>query len=175
MNYINKLLTSTLIVCSSTITIFQPAQAGTFDFLNDINHVTKDVNDTVNSVKETQQNTSSTLGNLTNFLGIGQVERGNSGDPTDRLLDIYSKWYIGVSPEDKETINLLTTKYAEDTPITFADFTKSPAYQAKDARSKSQSSVLFFKFNEVIKNVGPQKEKFLAYAFCVNGGGTNCK
>jgi protein tyrosine/serine phosphatase len=172
---INRFLTSTLLVCISTVTIFQPAQAGSFDFLNDINNAAKDVNDTVNSVKGTQQNTSNTLGNLTNFLGIGQVDNSNSGDPTDRLLDIYSKWYISVSPEDKETINLLTTKYAEDTPITFADFTKSPTYQAKDTRGKSQSSALFFKFNEVVKTVGPQKDKFLAYAFCVNGGGKNCK
>jgi hypothetical protein len=172
---ISRLLPVVLMVGVSMSALASPVQAGPFDFLNSINSTVNDVNNTVNGIKGTQQNTGSAIGNLTNLLGIGQPASNNSGDPTAQVLQVYSKWYSSVTPVDKEIVNMLTTQYAEDTPMTFAAFSKTPFYKGKDAQSKSQASATFFKFSEVIKAVGPQKDKFLAYAFCVNGGGKDCK
>jgi hypothetical protein len=174
-NNIARLLPVVLMVGVSMNTLARPAQANPFDFLNGINRTVNDVNNTVNSVKGTQQNAGGALGNLTNFLGIGQPASNNSSDPTAQVLEVYAKWYTSVSPADKEIVNMLTTQFAEDTPMTFAAFSKTPFYKGKDAQGKSQASATFFKFSEVIKAVGPQKDKFLAYAFCVNGGGKDCK
>jgi hypothetical protein len=174
-NNISRLLPVILMIGVSVNAIGSPAQAGPFDFLNGINNTVNDVNNTVNGIKGTQQNTGSAIGNLTNLLGIGKPASNNSGDPTAQVLEVYSKWYTSVSPADKEIVNMLTTQYAEDTPMTFAAFSKTPFYKGKDAQGKSQASATFFKFSEVIKAVGPQKDKFLAYAFCVNGGGKDCK
>jgi hypothetical protein len=171
---ISKILPS-LLTIGISIVATEPAHANPFGFINDINNALGGVNNTVNSIKGTQQNAGSTLGNLTNLLGVSQPANNTSGDPTSQMLDIYSKWYSNVSASDKEIINWLTTQYAEDTPVNFSAFAKSPLYQGKDAQGKSQASALFFKFNELTKAVGPQKDKFLAFAFCVNGGGKNCK
>ena len=173
-NKIGRFFPTLLVTSISIATIVSPAHAG---FLDGINDALRGVNNTVNSIQGTQQNAGGTLGNLTNLLGIGGKPASNAapGDPTAQVLDIYSKWYTSVTPAEKEIVNLLTTSYAEDKPMSFGDFSKSPMYQGKDTQGKSQASAIFFKFSEVIKAVGPQKDKFLAYAFCVNGGGKNCK
>jgi hypothetical protein len=170
-----KFLPVLLTIGVALTAITQPAQAGPFGFLDDINSALHGVNSTVNSIKGTQQNTSGTLGNLTNMLGIGQPANNNSSDQSAQLLDIYSKWYTSMTPSDKEIVNWLTTQYAEDQPITFGAFSKTPLYKGKNEQDKPKASATFFKFSEVIKAVGPQKDKFLAFAFCVNAGSTNCK
>jgi hypothetical protein len=173
-NKIGRFFPALLMTSISIATVVSPARAG---FLDGINDALRGVNNTVNSIQGTQQQTTGTLGNLTNLLGIGG-QPANNGAPVDstaQVLDIYAKWYMGVTPAEKEIVNLLTTSYAEDAPMTFAAFSKTPAYKDKDAQGKSQASAIFFKFSEVIKAIGPQKDKFLAYAFCVNGGGKNCK
>ncbi len=163
-----------MIISFGLTAIIRPAQANPFGFLDDINRNVNGVNNTVNSVRGTQQNTSNTLGNLSNFLGIGQ-QASSLADPNTQILDIYSKWYTSMTPADKEIVNWLTSQYAEDMPISFAAFSKSPLYKKRSAQDKPKASAVFFKFSEVVKNVGPQKDKFLAFAFCVNGGSTNCK
>ena len=176
-NNIGKIFPALLTISISIAAAIEPAHANPFGFLNDINNAVSGVNNTVNSIKGTQQNTGNALGNLTNLLGISQPATNNadSGDSTSQVLDIYSKWDNNISASDKEIINWLTTQYAEDTPVNFSAFSKSPLYQGKDPQGKSQASALFFKFTELTKAVGPQKDKFLAFAFCVNGGGKNCK
>ncbi|MFM2303147.1 MAG: hypothetical protein RLZZ135_554 [Cyanobacteriota bacterium] len=175
-NNISKILTALLTIGISIATA-ETAHANPFGFLNDINNAVSGINNTVNSIKRTQQNTGDTLGNLTNLLGISQPANNNadSGGSTSQVLDLYFKWYNNISASDKEIINWLTTQYAEDTLVNFSGFSKSPLYQGKDSQGKSQASALFFKFNELTKAVEPQKDKFLAFAFCVNGGGKNCK
>jgi hypothetical protein len=175
LNHTSKFLPSLLTIGISLTAITQPAQAG-FGFLDDINSALRDVNSTIDTVKSTQQNTSVALTNLSNLLGISpSANNNNSTDPTTQVLDIYSKWYTSMNPAHKETVNWLTTQYAEDLPITFAAFIKTPLYESKSEQDRPKIAVTFFKFSEVVKTLGPQKDKFLAFAFCVNSGATNCK
>jgi hypothetical protein len=171
LNNTTKFLPALLTIGISLTTITQPAQAN-FEFLDNINNTLNGVNTTINNVKDTQKNTSATLNNLTDLLGVRPPV---NNDPSDQILEIYSKWYASVTPADKEIVNWLTTQYAEDRSITFGDFTKTPLYQSKSEQERLKVSATFFKFSEVIKAVGPQKDKFLAFAFCVNSGSTNCK
>ena len=116
------------------------------------------------------------MNNLSNILGITPpANNNNSTDSTAQILDIYSKWYTSMIPANQEIVNWLTTEYAEDRAITFATFSKTPLYESKSKQERLKVSVTFFKFSEVIKAVGPQKDKFLAFAFCMNSGSTDCK
>jgi hypothetical protein len=174
LNNTTKFLPALLTIGISLTAVTKPAQAG-FGFLDDINSTLREVNTTIDTVKSTQQNTSVALTNLSNILGIAQPANSNSIDPTTQALDIYSKWYTSMTPSHKEIVNWLTTQYAEDLPITFAAFKKTPLYENNSEQDRPKIAITFFKFSEVIKIVGPQKDKFLAFAFCVNSGSTNCK
>jgi hypothetical protein len=167
-----------LLVSTSWIAVSEkPAQAGPFDFLNQINSTINDVNNTVNGIKGTGANTNNALGNLTDLLGVGKSSSpaAAAADSTAQVLSVYADWYKAVSPVEKEIINSLTSEYAEQGSVNFAAFKASDLYKGKTSQEKQKASALFFKYSEVIKAVGPQKDKFLAFAFCVNGGATNCK
>lgn len=81
-----------------------------------------------------------------------------------------------MSPAEKEIANALTSEYAEKGALDFGAFKAGELYKAaKTSQQKQAASALFSKYAEVVKVVGSQKEKFLAFAFCVNGGSTTCK
>jgi hypothetical protein len=155
----------------------RPAQAGPFDFLNQINGSVNEVNNTVNGIKGTGANTNSAVGNLSDLLGVGKssTPATAAADTGTQVLGVYADWYKAMSPADKEIINTLTSEYAEQGSVSFTTFKATDLYKSKTSADKQKASALFFKYSEVIKAVGPQKDKFLAFAFCVNGGGTNCK
>jgi hypothetical protein len=157
----------------------------------------RDINNNINNIRGTQKNANDTAGNVTNILGIGQPSNSSNnsttninpislpttndnsnskaGDANTQLSEGYFAWYSSLTPSDREIVKELTKKYAEDKSMTFADFAKTKYYKGKNDAAKSQASAVFFKFKETIDAVGPQKSKFLAYAFCVNGGGKDCK
>jgi hypothetical protein len=148
------------LVSASLIALATPAQANPFGFLNQVNEALGGVNHTVNTVRGTGQHATGTLGNLSNLLGIAQPSNAPA-DPNVQIMDIYAKWYGGMTP-------------AEDLPLTFANFSRTPLYKSKSAQDKPKASTTFFKFLDLVKAV-PQKDKFLAFAFCVNGGSSSCK
>jgi hypothetical protein len=165
-----------LLVAVSTVTISsKSAQAGPFDFIDQINGKAKELNSTVNDLRQTGENTKSAIGNLSDLLGVRKSSTPSSADPNVQALGIYADWYKEMSPSEKEIVNVLTTEYAEKGAIDFASFKATDLYKSKPAAQKTKASALFFKYNELIKAIAPQKDKFLAFAFCVNGGGTNCK
>jgi hypothetical protein len=173
----------------STIVSTNAARA---DFFNDVNN-------NINNIRGTQKNANDAAGNVTNILGIGQPSNSTNNNTTNintisvpttnndnsnsktvdantQLSESYLSWYSGLTPTDREIVKELTKKYAEDKPMTFAEFSKTKFYKGKNDAAKSQASAVFFKFKETIDAVGSsQKTKFLAYAFCVNGGGKDCK
>jgi hypothetical protein len=176
-----KISALTLFVATSCVALSEsPAQAGPFDFLNQINSTVREVNGTVNGIKNTGTETNSAIGNLTDLLGVGKSPAPAAGaaavDPAAQVNGAYGAWYKGMSPTEKEIANALTSEYAEKGALDFAAFKSSDLFKAaKTSKEKQAASALFFKYAEVVKVVGPQKEKFLAYAFCVNGGSTTCK
>jgi hypothetical protein len=175
-NYV-KISALTLFVATGCVVFSErPAQAGPFDFLDQINKTVNDVNGTVNSIKGTGASTNNAIGNLTDLLGIGKsAAPAASADPSAQVIGAYGEWYKMMTPADKEIVGALTSEYAEQGAVSFNAFKASDLYKGKSAQDKQKASALFFKFSEVVKAVGPQKDKFLAYAFCVNGGGTTCK
>jgi hypothetical protein len=164
---------SAILLASSCVMSATPAQAGIFDLFNQINSTVNDANRTLNNVRGTTENTTSTFNNLTNLLGVGKSN--TTEDPSVQVLSIYGDWYKSMSPADKEIANALTAEYAEKGALSFASFKSSDLYKAKNPQDQQKASATFFKFSEVVKNVGAQKDKFLAFAFCVNGGSTTCK
>jgi hypothetical protein len=167
-----------LLAATSGIAISQKsAQAGPFDFLNQINNTVNEANHTINTVKGTGANTNSAIGNLTDLLGVGKstTPAAANADSATQVLSVYADWYKAMSPAEKEIVNALTSDYAEQGTVNFATFKASDLYKGKTSQEKQKASALFFKYSEVVKAVGPQKDKFLAFAFCVNGGATNCK
>jgi hypothetical protein len=161
------------------------------DFFNDINN-------NINNIRGTQNNANDAAGNIKNIFGGSQPSNssnnsttnitpisdpafsnnagnGQTADANTQLTESYFAWYSSLTPTQQDIVKELTKKYAEDKSMTFADFSKSRFYKGKSEAAKAQASTVFFKFKETIDAVGPQKTKFLAYAFCVNGGGKDCK
>jgi hypothetical protein len=177
-NYV-KISAFTLFVATGCVALSErPAQAGPFDFLDQINKTVNDVNGTVNGIKGTGANTNNAIGNLTDLLGVGKSAApaaSAAADAGTQVIGAYGEWYKTMSPADKEIVAALTSEYAEQGAVSFNAFKASDLYKGKSTQDKQKASALFFKFSEVVKAVGHQKDKFLAYAFCVNGGGTSCK
>lgn len=160
LNIIGSIATATMLVL---VTSFN-ARA---DIFSEITNIKK----TVEGTKDNIQGAGSTLGDLGKMFGIG----GNNQptDPSAQALSVYAEWYKTMSPMEKDVVSMLATEYAEKGTLDFAGFKGTNFYKTKTIAERQKMSGIFFKFNEVAKNA--QKDKFLAFAFCVNGGGTNCK
>jgi hypothetical protein len=133
------------------------------------------INQSVNEAKKNVENTGSTLNGLGGMLGIGK-NGNNSGsvDSNTQVLNVYADWYKVMSPLDRDVARMLTTEYAEKGSLDFTTFKATKFYTSSTIEQRQKISAVFFKFNEIVKAV-QQKDKFLAFAFCVNGGSTSCK
>jgi hypothetical protein len=161
-------LSSLAILGLSLTAIVRPAQAG---FLDGITDAIRGVNNTVNGVRDTQKEVDSTfvnLGDLGSSLGIGPAKDKD-------IFDTYSRWYGSVNSTEKEVIKALISDYADEKQLTFGGFKKSPQYASLSAQAKSQASAVFFKFKGITAETDKQKDKFLAFAFCLSGGGKSCR
>ena len=175
-----KISALAIFAATSCVALSQrPAQAGLFDFITDMKTTVREVNATVNGIKNTNAEVISAIGNLTDLLGVAKSAApaaGAAADPSAQVNGAYGAWYKGMSPAEKEIANALTSEYAEKGALDFGAFKAGQLYKAvKTSQEKQAASALFFKYAEVVKVVGPQKEKFLAFAFCVNGGSTTCR
>jgi hypothetical protein len=161
-----KVLNFSVLITISSVLLLVPSFRARADIFSDIDRI----NQTVNGTKGKIDNAGSIINGLGKLLGVGNNNGG--GDASTQVLSIYADWYKTMSPLDKEVVNMLTTEYAEKGSLDFAGFKATNFYLFKSAQDKQKISGTFFKFNEVIK-VAP-KDKFLAFAFCINGGSTNC-
>ena len=167
-----SILSSLVLATVSCTAMVRPAQAGPFDFLNGVQNTINQVNGTVNGARDVHSSTNSTLNNiggLGTLLGIGPSA------PSNDIRDIYASWYGAMSPAEKEVVRVLVTEFAEDKVLEFSGFKKTPEYSRLSPQAKSNASAIFFKFKEVSKAAQPQKDNFLAFAFCTNGGAKKCK
>jgi hypothetical protein len=162
-------LLSGLVLVSLSLSSVRPAQAG---FLDGITDAIRGVNNTIDGVKDTHRNVTGTVSNL-NDLGVSLGLR--PGAPSNDLFDIFGSWYGAMVPSEKEVVKALVTEFAEDKQLSFSEFKKTPEYGGLSTLAKSKASAIFFKFKEVSTAAVPVKDKFLAFAFCLSGGSTNCK
>lgn len=163
MKSLNVIVSIAAATMLALVTSFQ-ARA---DIFSDINNMKR----TIDGTRDNIQGAGSTLGEVGKMFGIG----GNN-QPTDtgaQALSIYADWYKTMSPMEKDVVSMLTTEYAEKGTLDFAGFKDTNFYKTKTIAERQKMSGIFFKFSEVAKNA--PKEKFLALAFCINGGGNNCK
>jgi hypothetical protein len=167
-HYTNTVLSSLVLLGLSLATTVRPAQAG---FLDGITDAIRGVNNTVNGVRDTHKdagNAFNNLGDLGSSLGLGPAKDKD-------IFDTYSRWYGSVNSTEKEVIKALVSDYAEEKQLSFGGFKKSPQYAALSPQAKSQASAVFFKFKSITVETDRQKDKFLAFAFCLSGGGKNCR
>jgi hypothetical protein len=174
---IPAIISGLVLATATSAAIVKPAQAGPFDFLNNINNTINQVNGAINGVKDTQSNANNALSGLTNLLGIGgsNSNSGSAASAANDIRDIYANWYGNMSAAEKEVVRALVNDFAEDKVTSFADFKKTSDYSRLTPQAKDSASSIFFKFSEVTKAAKPQKDSFLAFAFCMNGGSKKCK
>jgi hypothetical protein len=161
-------LSSLVLLGLSFATTVRPAQAG---FLDGITDAIRGVNNTVNGVRDTHKDADgalSNLGDLGSTLGIGPAKDKD-------IFDTYSRWYGSVDSVEKEVIKALISDYADEKQLSFSGFKNSSQYAALSPKAKSQASSIFFKFKGITVETDKQKDKFLAFAFCLSGGGKNCR
>ena len=169
----NKVWISTGVLVLSTV-CFSP-MASLANPFGGINRVLNGVNGTVNGVNGTVNNTTRTIDNLNNILGIdGKSSNSNSNDSTKQVLDVYETWYKGLSTSDQEMVSWLVMEYARDNRVTFNTISKNEWFLQKNPQEQKKAAALFFKVNEIFKAAGNDKDRFLAFAFCVNTGGQKC-
>ncbi|MEM9091847.1 MAG: hypothetical protein AAGC93_24305 [Cyanobacteria bacterium P01_F01_bin.53] len=161
---------SLVLVCTTS-----PASANPFSgILNTINEVNRTIRSTDNAINQTTNN----LEGLTNTLGIsfGSSDNGtlSETESTDQVLQIYKTWYNGLSSVDQETVSWLVMEHARNQAVTFDTVAGSEWFQQKPIAEQSQVSATFFKLQEIINASAEDRNRFLGFAFCVNGGGETC-
>ena len=151
---------------------FTAAESARADLFGDLQRGIREVTKPIETAKEIHKDVAggiTNVGDLARSLGLAPQPAS-----TD-IFDIYSSWYKSISPSEREVVNALVTEHAEDKQLSFAIFNKSTRYAALSSGAKSQANVIFFKFKEITVVTAPIKERFLAFAFCLNSESTRCK
>ncbi len=171
---LNKGLTGLISATCVVLATQMSASANPFgDFLNTINRV----NSTVNYLDRTINGTAYTVNSLSNTLGLnlGDGEDISESDETGQVLQVYQLWYEDLSASEKETVSWLVMEHARNQAVSFATVTSSDWFLQKPSAEQSQVAATFFKLENILEATAQDRSRFLAFAFCVNGGGTSCE
>jgi hypothetical protein len=156
-----------------------PVKANPFDALN---RAINGVNSTIHNTRGTVDATHGTVNSLRNLLGTsggsaGSTRRESGGDEEldmAEVFDLYQGWYVGLPVTDREIVAWLVTEHASGSSTSFEDISSSDWFKEKPLQQQQRVGELFFKFGAIVEAVGDQRDSFLGYAFCVNGGSQNC-
>ena len=170
---LNKGLTGFLSATCVLLATQVSVSANPFDgFMNTINRV----NRTVNSLDHTINGTAYTINSLSETLGLnGGTVSADDSDPTGQVLQVYQLWYEDLSASERETVSWLVMEHARDQAVTFDTVSGSDWFLQKPAAEQSQVAASFFKLQNIIEATAQDRSRFLAFAFCVNGGGAECE
>lgn len=172
---LNKGLAGLLSASLALIAIQAPASAGGFGGLIDsVNNTVNRVNNTVYSLDRTINGTAYTINSLSETLGLNASSNKdsiNAEDPTGQVLQVYRLWYDGMPAADRETVSWLVMQHAQNQAVTFDTVATSDWFKQKPAAQQSQAAANFFKLQNILEATAQDRSRFLAYAFCVNGGG----
>ncbi|MGB7084432.1 MAG: hypothetical protein WBD47_02680 [Phormidesmis sp.] len=167
---INKVLTSFISAACLLAAAQVPASAGFGDFLNTIDRV----NGTVNRLDRTINGTAYTVNSLSNTLGLdlnSQEGAIDADDETGQVLQVYQLWYEDLPSADQETVSWLVMQQAQDQEVSFETISSSDWFLQKTPAQQSQAAANFFKLQNITEAAAQEQSRFLAFAFCVNGGG----
>ncbi|MEQ8959888.1 MAG: hypothetical protein RLP02_18515 [Coleofasciculus sp. C2-GNP5-27] len=163
--WVSSGLLAVLAVCLSPMT----SLAGFGDLI-------RDVNDAVNTINNTRRAVDGTVNNLSDVLGIdGNVS--DSDDPTQQVLDLYQSWYQQLAASEQELVSALIMQYAKNQQMTFETLSTTEWFLQQSMQDQQKIGGLFFKVNQILEGVeetGGERNRFLAFAFCVNSGGQDC-
>ncbi|PZO22230.1 MAG: hypothetical protein DCF25_03260 [Leptolyngbya foveolarum] len=169
---INKILTSSLSAACLLAAVQVPASAGFGDLLNTIDRV----NYTVNRLDRTINGTAYTVNSLSNTLGLNVREGDISADdPTGQVLQVYQLWYEELPAADQETVAWMVMQKAQNQDISFETISSSDWFLQKTPAQQSQAAANFFKLQNITEAAAQEESRFLAFAFCVNGGAGSCE
>jgi len=147
-----------------------PASAGFGDVLNTIDRV----NYSVNRLDRTINGTTYTVNSLSNTLGLNSSDTENavtSDDPTGQVLQVYQLWYEELPAADQENVAWLVMQQAQNQDVSFETVSSSDWFLQKTPAQQSQAASNFFKLQNITEATAQEESRFLAFAFCVNGGG----
>lgn len=170
----NKGLTGLISATCVVLATQMSASANPFgELLNTVNRV----NNTVYYLDRTINGTAYTINSLSNTLGLN-LSGDNSiseTDETGQVLQVYQLWYEDLSASEKENVSWLVMEHARNQAVSFDTVSSSDWFMQKPATEQSQAAATFFKLENIIEATAQDRSRFLAFAFCVNGGGTSCE
>lgn len=160
------LLSATCLLAAAQV----PASAGFGDVLNTIDRV----NYNVNRLDRTINGTAYTINSLSNTLGLDSSRTEGAvtaDDPTGQVLQVYKLWYEELPAADQETVSWLVMQQAQNQDVSFETVSSSDWFLQKTPAQQSQAASNFFKLQNITEATAQEESRFLAFAFCVNGGG----
>ncbi len=167
---INKALTA-FVSAACLLTVSQaPASAGFGDLLNTVNRVNRNLNYLNNTIN----GTAYTLTSLSNTLGLDlSANEGaiDADDQTGQVLQVYQLWYESLPAAEQENVSWLVMQQAQNQDVTFETVSTSDWFLQKAPTEQSQTAANFFKLQDITEATAQERSRFLAFAFCVNGGG----
>ncbi|MEL6352472.1 MAG: hypothetical protein AAFR58_11965 [Cyanobacteria bacterium J06627_28] len=165
---VNKILAS-ILSAACVVTLTQvPASAGFGDILNTVDRI----NNTVNRLDRTINGTAYTINSLSDTLGINADEGAiDANDQTGQVLQVYQLWYEDLEPADQENVSWMVMQHAQNQDVSFETVSTSDWFLQKTPEEQSQTASNFFKLQNIIEATTQERSRFLAFAFCVNGGG----
>ena len=145
-----------------------PASAGFGDLLNTVDRV----NNTVNRLDRTINGTAYTINSLSNTLGVN-ADSGSidASDQTGQVLQVYQLWYEDLAMPEQENVSWLVMQHAQSQEVSFETVSGSDWFLQKTPTEQSQTASNFFKLQNITEATASERSRFLALAFCVNGGG----
>lgn len=165
---INKIITSSISAACLLVAVQVPASAGFNDLINTVNRV----NNTVYRLDRTINGTAYTINSLSNTLGLNVDEDDiSTDDPTGQVLQVYQLWYEDLPAADQENVAWLVMQKAQKQDVSFETVSNSDWFLQKTPEEQSQAASNFFKLENITEAVAQEESRFLAFAFCVNGGG----
>ncbi len=172
---LNKGLTGFLSATCILLATQMSASANPFgELLNTVNSINRNVY----YLDRTINGTAYTINGLSNTLGLDLGSNSNAisdSDPTGQVLQVYQLWYQGLPATEQETVAWLVMEHARNQSVTFDTVSGSDWFLQKPAAEQSQVAASFFKLQNIIESTAQDRSRFLAFAFCVNGGATDCE
>jgi hypothetical protein len=131
----------------------------------------------IDRTNRTIDGTTGSVDSLLDRLNLSPDAVSNSvseAGSTEQVLEIYEAWYGTLSGDDKETVSWLVMQHARNQNVTFETISSSEWFMEKPIAEQSHVSSIFFKLQQVIDSTADDKDRFLAFAFCVNSGAEGC-
>ena len=164
-------LSATCVLLAAQVSVSANPFNGLMNAVNNVNRTVYSLDRTINGTAYTINSLSETLGLN---LGGGTVDADES-DPTGQVLQVYQLWYEDLSASEQETVSWLVMEHARNQAVDFETVSSSDWFLQKPAAEQSQVAASFFKLQNIVEATAQDRSRFLAFAFCVNGGGAECE